>query len=467
MKVLFALTEADPFVKTGGLGEVGGSLPFALQEQGVEIRVILPKYSCIPTAYRERMRPIKNFNVPLAWRNQYCGLEELEFQGIHYYFVDNEYYFLRSKCYGDGDEGEQYAFFSRAVLESIRFLPEFKPDIIHCHDWHTALIPLFLKVFYAKDTLYYNIKTLFTIHNLKYQGIFPKETLEDVLGLGREYSSPEKLEFNGGINFMKAGILYSDRVTTVSPTYALEIQDAYYGEGLDGVIHERKDSLMGILNGAPKPIFPRDLESKRENKIKLQSKLNLMTREEILILSMVSRLVDQKGLDLLLHVLDEILTLDIQLIILGTGDPHYEEKIKGFEDRYPNKFRALLKYQDELAHTIYAGADIFLMPSRFEPCGIAQMIAMSYGNIPIVRETGGLKDTVKPYSVTTGEGNGFTFANYNAHEFLYAVQRAVSMFYEHKEAWLKLQENALNSDFSWNQSAALYREVYESLYYLT
>lgn len=467
MKVLFALTEADPFVKTGGLGEVGGSLPFALQEQGVEIRVILPKYSCISTAYRERMKPIRNFNVPLAWRNQYCGLEELEYQGIRYYFVDNEYYFLRSKCYGDGDEGEQYAFFSRAVLESIRYLPGFKPDIIHCHDWHTALIPLFMKAFYAQDTLYYNIKTLFTIHNLKYQGIFPPETLEDVLGLDREYFSSEKLEFNGGINFMKAGILYSDRVTTVSPTYGSEIQHVYYGEGLEGVIRERKDSLMGILNGAPKPIFPTDLESKRENKRKLQSRLGLQIREEIPILSMVSRLVDQKGLDLLLHVLDEILEMDVQMIILGTGDPYYEQRIKEFEDRYPDMFRALLKYQDELAHSIYAGADIFLMPSRFEPCGIAQMIAMSYGNIPIVRGTGGLKDTVKSYSLTTGEGNGFVFTNYNAHEFLYAIQKAVGMFHEHKDAWHRLQENALGSDFGWNRSAAQYREVYDSLYYST
>ncbi|AFM00968.1 MULTISPECIES: glycogen synthase GlgA [Desulfitobacterium] len=465
MKVLFAITEANPFMKTGGLGEVGGYLPLALQEQGVEIRVILPKYSSIPQAYRQGMKPIKEFKVSLAWRNQYCGLEELVYEGIHYYFIDNEYYFLRSKCYGNEDEGEQYAYFSRAILESIRYLPGFKPDIIHCHDWHTALIPLFLKAFYAQDTLYYNIKTLFTIHNLKYQGIFPQGALEDVLGLGREYLSPSKLEFHDEVNFMKAGIVYSDRVTTVSPTYAQEIQHAYFGEGLHGVIQERKDSLLGILNGVPQPLYPATLESKREDKIKLQDKLGFAISEEIPILSMISRLVEQKGLDILLHVLDEILTLDIRLIILGSGDSYYEERIKRFEEGYPGKLRVIMSYQEELAHTIYAGADIFLMPSRFEPCGIAQMMAMSYGTIPIVRETGGLRDTVKPYSLTTGEGNGFTFAHYNAHEFLYAVQRAVDIFQNQKEAWKKLQKNALDSDFSWNRSAAQYREVYESLYY--
>ncbi|AGA69643.1 glycogen/starch synthase, ADP-glucose type [Desulfitobacterium dichloroeliminans LMG P-21439] len=466
MKVLFALTEADPFIKTGGLGEVGGSLPLALREQGVEIRVILPKYSSIASSYRQAMNPLGSFTVPLAWRNQYCGLEELEYQGIHYYFLDNEYYFRRSKCYGDEDEGEQYAFFSRAVLESIRYLSGFKPDIIHCHDWHTALIPLFLKVFYAQDTLYYKIRTLFTIHNLKYQGSFSKETLADVLGLSWDYFTPDGLEFNGGINFMKAGIRYSDRVTTVSPTYAEEIQHPHWGEGLHEVIRTRQDSLKGILNGVPEAKGAQDLAAKRANRKKLQTQLGLLESEDMPILCMVSRLVEQKGVDLLLHVMEEILALDIQFIILGSGDPHYEERIKEFGHRFPDKFRPLLCYQDDLAQCIYAGADIFLMPSRYEPCGIAQMIAMSYGNIPVVRETGGLKDTVIPYSITTGEGNGFTFTHYNAHEFLYAIQGAVKMFRENKEAWLRLWENALNSEFSWSRSAAKYYEVYEDLYYL-
>ncbi|MGE4273562.1 MAG: glycogen synthase GlgA [Desulfitobacterium sp.] len=466
MKVLFALTEADPFIKTGGLGEVGGSLPLALHEQGVEIRVILPKYSSIGSSYRQAMKPLGHFTVPLAWRNQYCGLDELKYQGIHYYFLDNEYYFRRSKCYGDEDEGEQYAFFSRAVLESLRYLPDFKPDIIHCHDWHTALIPLFLEAFYAQDTLYYKLRTLFTIHNLKYQGIFPKETLTDVLGLGWDYFTSDGLEFNGGINFMKAGIRYSDRVTTVSPTYAEEIQHPYWGEGLHGVIHERKDSLIGILNGVPAPKGEQSLAAKRANKKELQAQLGLLESEDMPVLCMVSRLVEQKGLDLLLHIMEEILALDIQLIILGSGDPHYEKRIREFRERFPHNFRALLCYQDDLAQSIYAGGDVFLMPSRYEPCGIAQMIAMSNGNIPIVRETGGLKDTVKPYSVTTGEGNGFTFTHYNAHELLYAIQEAVKMFRENKAAWQKLQENALNSEFSWSRSAAKYYDVYEDVYYL-
>ncbi|EHL06595.1 putative starch [bacterial glycogen] synthase [Desulfitobacterium hafniense DP7] len=465
MKVLFAITEAEPFVKTGGLGEVGRYLPLALQEQGVEIRVILPQYSSIPRNYLQKMKTIKEFTVPLAWRNQYCGLKELKYEGIHYYFLDNEYYFRRSRCYGDGDEGEQYAYFSRAVLESVRYLPEFKPDIIHCHDWHTALVPLFLKAFYAQDTLYYNIKTLFTIHNLKYQGIFPREVREDVLGLSGELSSSAQLEFYGGVNFMKAGIMHSDQVTTVSPTYAREIQHPYFGEGLHGVIQGRKDSLLGILNGVPRPWPSPTLADKRENRMKLQEQLNFTNNEEIPILSMISRLVEQKGLDLLLHVLDEILALDIRLVVLGTGDAHYEERLQRFAEGYPGKLRVILGYQEELAHRIYAGADIFLMPSRFEPCGIAQMIAMSYGTIPIVRETGGLKDTVRPYSPISGEGNGFTFTDYNAHELLYAIQKAVEMFRNQKDTWQKLQENALSSDFSWNRSAAQYRDVYESLYY--
>lgn len=468
MKVLFAITEAEPFVKTGGLGEVGRYLPLALQEQGVEIRVILPQYGSIPLEYLQEMQTIKECTVPLAWRNQYCGLKELEYQGIHYYFLDNEYYFRRSKCYGDGDEGEQYAYFSRAVLESIRYLPEFKPDIIHCHDWHTALIPLFLKGFYAQDSLYYKMKTLFTIHNLKYQGIFSREVQEDVLGLNElsgEFSSPAQLEYYGGVNFMKAGILYSDQVTTVSPTYAQEIQHPYFGEGLHGAIQERKDSLLGILNGVPRPSPSPTLADKKENRMKLQERLDFANDAEIPILSMVSRLVEQKGLDLLLHVLDEILALDIRLVLLGAGDVHYEERLQGFAERYPGKLRIILGYQEELAGVIYAGSDIFLMPSRFEPCGIAQMIAMSYGTIPIVRETGGLKDTVKPYSPISGEGNGFTFSDYNAHELLYAIQKAVEMFRNQKDTWQKLQENALSSDFSWNRAAARYRDVYESLYY--
>jgi len=465
MKILFALTEAGPFIKTGGLGEVGRYLPLALKEQGVMVRVMLPKYSCIPENYRREMKLLREFKVPLAWRNQYCGLQELEYEGIHYYFLDNEYYFRRSQCYGDGDEGEQYAYFSRAILESIRYMPEFKPDILHCHDWHTALVPLFLKAFYSQETQYFNLKTVFTIHNLKYQGIFPQEVVEDVLGLSKDDEACGKIEFYGQVNYMKAGLIYSERVTTVSPTYAQEIQYPYFGEGLHGVIQERKTSLIGILNGAPKPEEPMTLAKKREAKARLEEHLGFERREDIPLLSMISRLVEQKGLDLLLHVMEEVLFLDLRLIILGSGEQYYERVLEEIGKRYPEKMRVILNYQEDLAQAIYAGADIFLMPSRFEPCGIAQMVALSYGTIPIVRETGGLKDTVKPYDPATGEGNGFTFSNYNAHEFLYTLQRAVNMYQRDKEAWQRLQQNALSSDFSWSRAASQYREVYESLYY--
>lgn len=467
MKVLFAITEADPFIKTGGLGEVGGSLPFALQQQGVEVRVILPKYSRIPDSFKREMKLIRNFRVPLAWRNQYCRLEESIYDGIHYYFIDNEYYFKRSNPYGDKDEAEQYAFLCRATLESIRYISEFKPDIIHCNDWHTAMIPLFLKEVYTKEALYYNIKTILTIHNLQYQGVFAKEILEDILGLGEEFFTPETLEFHGAVNFMKAGLIYADRVTTVSPTYSEEIQYPFYGEGLDGIFKKRKEHFIGILNGIHESKYSARLEDKEMNKKKLQNQLGLLACSDVPILSLVSRLVDQKGLDLLAYVLEEILELDIQMVVLGTGASEYEEMFRGVALQYPDKFVAHLTFSDELARIIYAGSDIFLMPSRFEPCGIAQMIAMRYGTIPVVRETGGLKDTVSQFSETTGDGNGFSFSNYNAHDLLFTVQRAVKLYTENKTAWKKLQENAYQSDFSWSKSASKYLEVYETLYYRT
>lgn len=465
MKVLFAITEADPFIKTGGLGEVGGSLPFALQQQGVEVRVILPKYSLIPECFRSQIKLIRSFRVPLAWRQQYCGLEELYYEGIHYYFIDNEYYFERSNPYGDQDEAEKYAFFSRAVLESIRYLPEFKPDIIHCNDWHTALIALFRREFYANDPLYYNIKTLLTIHNLKYQGVFAKVVLEDVLGLGEEFFTPENLEFHGDVNFMKAGLVYADQITTVSPTYAEEVQFPFYGEGLEGLFQKKKDHLIGIINGIADGKYIAKLEEKESNKSKLQSDLGLTVRSDVPILCLVSRFVGQKGLDLLACILEEILELDVQMVVLGTGEKEYEEMFRQYAHRYSNKFAVRITFSDELARIIYAGSDIFLMPSRFEPCGVAQMIAMGYGTIPVVRETGGLKDTVRPYSETTGEGNGFSFKNYNAHDFLFTVQRAVKLYTENKSEWKNLQNNALLSDFSWTQSASKYMQVYENLYY--
>ena len=474
MKIVFAIAEADPFVKTGGLGEVGGSLPSALQRQGADVRVIMPMYSVIPEQFRKNFKHIAHFYVPLAWRRQYCGLEELLYNGVYYYFIDNEYYFNRSNVYGEFDEAERYAFFSRAVLESLIHIPEFNPDIIHCHDWHTALIPLMLKEFYSKTPLYYSMGTVFTIHNLKYQGVFPKEVLSDVIGLGEKYFTEETLEFHGAINFMKAGLIYADWITTVSTTYAQEIQLSFYGEKLEGILQKRKKSLIGILNGIDYEVYNPDTDpylvaagsspqAKENNKKDLQRGLGLPVRGDLAVLGMVSRLVDQKGLDLLSFVMEEILMLDVQVVILGTGEPRYEEMLQAFADKYPDKFAFRREFNDELAHKIYAGSDILLMPSRFEPCGISQMVAMRYGTIPVVRETGGLKDTVTPYKELSGKGNGFSFANYNAHELLFSVQRAVRLFNSDKSAWTNLRESAMKRDSSWDPSAAAYVKIYESL----
>ena len=355
------------------------------------------------------------------------------------------------------------------MLESLVHLPEFNPDIIHCHDWHTALIPLMLKEFYSKSPLYYSIRTVFTIHNLKYQGVFSHEVLTDVIGLGETFFTEETLEFHGAINFMKAGLIYVDCITTVSPTYAQEIQLPFYGEKLEGVLQKRKDSLLGILNGIDYEVYNPDSDSylvahaKDDNKKDLQRNLGLPVREDLAVLGMVSRLVDQKGLDLLSFVMEEMLMLDVQMVILGTGEQRYEEAFQVIADKYPKKFAFKREFNDELAHKIYAGIDILLMPSRFEPCGISQMIAMRYGTIPVVRETGGLIDTVIPYKELTGEGNGFSFANYNAHELLFAVQRAVRLFNSDKSAWKTLRENAMKWDSSWAPSAHAYKEIYESL----
>jgi starch synthase len=475
MRVIFAITEADPFLKTGGLGDVGGSLPAALQKQGADVRVFIPKYSLIPEHYRREFKHLTHFSVPLAWRRQYCGLEEMTYEGVHYYFIDNEYYFDRSSVYNNYDRAEQYAFFSRAVLESLAYLPGFQPDIIHCHDWQTALIPLMLKEFYNKEPLYFPLKTVFTIHNLKYQGIFAKEVLSDIIGLGYELFTEDKLEFFGAVNFMKTALLYADRITTVSPTYAKEIQASPYGEKLEGLLHQRRNDLHGILNGLnydlydpirdPYLIVPLNTSprAKEENKSYLQGILGLPLQRDTAMLGMVARLVEQKGLDLLAHVLEEILLLDVQLVILGSGEHHYEEMLRYFAGKYPEKMAVRTKYSDELAHLIYAGSDLFLMPSLYEPCGISQMIAMHYGTIPLVRETGGLKDTVSSFNEGSGQGNGFSFSAYNAHEFLFTLQRAVKLFNEKKSVWNKIRENALQSNFSWERSAQLYMQLYESL----
>ena len=475
MDVLFVMTEADPFIKTGGLGEVGGSLPSALAKLGINVRVILPKYTQIKESLKSQMKPLAKFEVELSWRKQYCGLEEMVHDGIHYYFIDNEYYFKRAGIYGDYDQAEQFAYYCRAVLDSLVYMSDFKPKILHCHDWHTALVPLMLKVFYTRNAYYSSIRTVFTIHNLQYQGVFSKEVLGDIIGLGDEYYTSEQLEFYGTVNFMKAAILYADQITTVSPTYANEIKFPYYGEQIEGILYKRKDRLIGILNGIDYAKYTTDfnrnssgsveefLLKKVAYKKQLQKEFGLPVKPETPIMAIVSRLVNQKGIDLIEGVFEEILQMDVQLIVLGTGEAHYEDVFRYFSSKYPDKFSLRLTFSDDLARKIYQGSDIFLMPSRFEPCGIAQMIAMHFCAIPVVRETGGLKDTVIPWNEITHEGNVFSFANYNAHEMLFTLQKAIRLFKEDKFTWQNIMQNARNCNFSWDRSAYKYLNIYKSI----
>lgn len=474
MKVLFVASEGVPFVKSGGLADVIGSLPGALIHQRHDVRVVLPKHGDIPVHYRDRMICKKTFTVPLGWRRVYCGLEQLQHEGITYYFIDNEEYFKRQGLYGFQDDAERYAFFCRAVLESLPYLG-FTPQILHCHDWHTGLVGVFLKAHYGSNPLYQDIRTVFTIHNLKYQGVFPKAVLGEVLGLGEEYFTLDGLEFYRQVSFMKGGINFSDLITTVSETYAQEIQTPYYGEQLDGLLRHCRERLYGIVNGIDVNFYnpatdPHicasyswdTVEKKQLNKEKLQQILCLPQRPDVPVLGLVSRLVSQKGLDLIGCVLEEILAMDLQLVVLGTGEKRYEELFQRAARKYPEKVSANILFGHTLCHRIYAGSDLFLMPSRFEPCGIGQLIALRYGAIPVVRETGGLKDTVQPYNEYTGEGNGFSFTNFNAHDFLYTLKRALG-FYSQRDIWSKIMLNAMKIDHSWYKSAQKYQDLYKKL----
>ncbi len=475
MKVLFCISEAYPFGKTGGLGEVGGSLPAALNGRKTNVRVVMPKYGSIPSDVLEKARLIAAFRVQMGWRNQYCGLEELVHNGIHYYLIDNEFYFKRNELYGYGDDAERFAFFSKAVLESLVYMEGFKPDIVHCHDWHTALIPYFMKVMFTDNPLYYGIKTIFTIHNLNYQGVFPEHFFYDVLGLGENRYAWEMIEYSGGVNFMKAAIKTADIITTVSPTYAQEIKNSFNNETLEQLIRERSDELYGILNAIdtekynPKhdPLiftnYRSSISKKEQNKIQLQEILHLQTNGNIPLIAFISQFADKKGLDLILGTLGEILSLDIQLVILGVGDERHDHMLNHFAQVYADKVAVKYVYDEGMAHKIYAAADIMLVPSLFEPCGLSQMIGMRYGVVPVVRETGGLKDTVIPYDENQSEGNGFSFIHYNTEEFLMALQKAVKIYSEDKNVWKGLVENARKGDFSWDKSAAKYKEIYENL----
>jgi starch synthase len=475
LKVLFIASEGAPFIKTGGLGEVCGSLPVALHQQGIDARLILPKYKAIPRDLREKIRHKKYIFVKLGWRNQYCGIEESEYNGVPVYFIDNEYYFGRDGVYGYGDdEVERYVFFCRAVLDSLPHIG-WAPHVVHCHDWQTAAIPVLLEAHYRHLDYYRDIGTLMTIHNLKYQGIFSKSILGDLLDLGDEYFFPDKLEFYGNVNLMKGGLVYANLINTVSPTYATEIQMPFFGEKLDGLLRARKHDLFGILNGVDYGVYnpatdplifknydAESLEGKKENKLKLQESLGLDIREDVPLLSIILRLVPQKGVDLIAHVLEEILMQDIQLVVLGTGEWHYENMFRDAAWRYPRKVSANIFYDNTLAHRIYAGADIFLMPSLFEPCGLAQLFSMKYGTLPIVRETGGLKDTVQSFNEFTGEGNGFSFTNCNAHDMLYTIKRALGFYYQ-KDIWNSLVKRAMQCDYSWDRSAEKYITLYHRL----
>jgi len=473
MRILFAAAEAAPFVKTGGLADVIGSLPKEMIKQGLDVRVMLPKYKVIPGCFTENMRRRAELTVPVGWRRQYAGIEELEWDGVTYYFVDNEYYFWRDGVYGCYDEAEQFAYFSRAVLESLPQLG-FKPDILHCHDWHTAMVPVFLRAFYDGHPFYDSMRTVFTIHNLKYQGIFPYTVLPDVLGLDNDYFTLDGLEFYGDINYMKGGLLYADRLTTVSPSYAREIQEPYYGERLDGVLRARAADTTGIINGIDYDTYNpqsdphlyvnyrRSPAKKRKNKVHLQQQLGLPTAEGTPLIAIVSRLAEQKGLDLVACVLEDMLALDMQMVVLGTGEARYETMFREAALRCPQKIAACIQFDEGLARRVYAAADLFLMPSRFEPCGIGQMIALRYGAVPIVRETGGLRDTVQSYNEMTGEGNGFTFAHYNAHDMLYTVGRALRV-YRDPAAFARVLANGQKTDCGWIQSARQYHMLYEQL----
>lgn len=475
MQIVFASAECAPFVKTGGLGDVAGSLPAALVRAGAEVIVMVPKYATIKDEYKAQMEHFADFYVSLGWRNEYCGLEKLEHDGVTYMFVDNERYFARDYPYGFFDDGERFAFFSKAITESLQHLPEgFECDILHCNDWQTALAPLFLREFYQGLPLYDRVKTVFSIHNVAFQGQFSDTVMEDILGVAHIPAAASQLRCDAcSINYMLGALHYADAITTVSPTYANEIQTPEFGEGLDGVLRERSYALQGILNGIDVAGFDPatdkriaanytvdDRSGKAVCKAKLQEEMGLEVRDDRPLMVMVTRLTRQKGMDLVMYALDRILSGGVQVAVLGTGDRDYEDGLRYFQDRYPGTMAARIEFDPALSQRMYAAADMFLMPSKFEPCGLSQIIAMRYGTLPIVRETGGLKDTVQPYNEFTGEGTGFSFTNFNGDEMGDAVFRAARLFWDNREAWNQLVTQAMSQDFSWTRSADKYLDLY-------
>lgn len=475
MQIVFASAECAPFVKTGGLGDVAGSLPAALVRAGAEVIVMVPKYATIKDEYKAQMEHFSDFYVSLGWRNEYCGLEKLEHDGVTYMFIDNERYFARDYPYGFFDDGERFAFFSKAITESLQHLPAgFECDILHCNDWQTALAPVFLREFYQGLPLYDRVKTVFSIHNVAFQGQFSDTVMEDILGVAHIPAAASQLRCDAcSINYMLGALRYADAITTVSPTYANEIQTPEFGEGLDGVLRERSYALQGILNGIDVAGFDpatdkriaanytvEDRSGKAVCKAKLQEELGLEVRDDRPLMVMVTRLTRQKGMDLVMYALDRILAGGVQVAVLGTGDRDYEDGLRYFQDKYPGTMAARIEFDPALSQRMYAAADMLLMPSKFEPCGLSQIIAMRYGTLPIVRETGGLKDTVIPYNEFTGEGTGFSFSNFNGDEMGDAVFRAARLFWDNRDAWNQLVTQAMSQDFSWTRSADKYLDLY-------
>lgn len=473
MKILYVAAEVAPFIKTGGLADVAGSLPQEIKKLGHDIRVVLPLHSKIKEEYQIQMKKIGEYYVDLNWRRQYVGILTLVKDDITYYFLDNKYYFDRHNIYGEMDDGERYAYFSKAVT----LLPkeiDFKPDVVHSNDWHSALVNLFIYEFNKGDSYYENIKKIFTIHNLKYQGVFPPSVLGEVMGVSNEYFEESSLRFYDSINYMKAGIVYSDKFNTVSNSYAMEIKDSFFGEGLENVLSYYGYKLSGIINGIDYNVYNpktdemivknydfKTIAKKVENKLFLQKEYNLEVNKDIPMIGIITRLSDMKGIDLIAHILDELLQENIQVVVLGSGEEEYENMFRYFAYKYPNKLVANIFFNEDLAHKIYAASDIFLMPSKVEPCGLSQLIALKYGSIPIVREVGGLKDTIIPFNKFTQKGTGFSFKNFNAHELLFQIKEALHLYNNEKSVFNKIIKQAMSADHSWKVSALEYIKLYK------
>ncbi|MCR5836540.1 MAG: glycogen synthase GlgA [Lachnospiraceae bacterium] len=475
--ILFVASECVPFIKTGGLADVVGSLPKCFDKTKYDVRVILPKYMCMDEKWKSQLEYVNHFYMDLCWRRQYVGILKLEYEGVTFYFIDNEYYFSGPTPYSDMRyDLEKFAFFSRAALSALPVIG-YKPDIVHCHDWQTGLIPVYLKDSFSQGEFYRNMKSIMTIHNLKFQGVWDVQTIKDIAGLSDYYFTSDKLKDYDNGNYLKGGIVYADLVTTVSDTYADEIKTPFYGEGLDGLMRARSNCLSGIVNGIDYDEYNPETDQyifknynasnfrkeKIKNKIALQKELGLEQDSKKMMIGLVSRLTDQKGLDLIAYIMDELCQDAIQFVVLGTGEERYENMFRHFDWKYGKDVSANIYYSEAMSHKIYASCDAFLMPSLFEPCGLSQLMSLRYGTIPIVRETGGLKDTVEAYNEYENKGTGFSFANYNAHEMLDTIRYAEKIYYDKKRDWNKIVERAMKADFSWDVSAKKYQELYDNL----